>query len=48
MDEALWEPAACLVPYWLSHTGGAALPGSIPGPRHSHEGSACLPLCVSS
>lgn len=47
MDESLYEPAACLVPYSLSHTGGAALPASIPTTRHSQEVFVCVYVCAS-
>lgn len=44
MDEALWELAACLVPYSLSHTGSAALPMSIP--TTSLTGGVCVSMCA--
>lgn len=46
MDEALQEPAACLVPYSLSHTGGAALPASIPTTRQSQGVFVCVCVCL--
>lgn len=45
--ESLYEPAACLVPYSLSHTGGAALSSSIPTTNQSQEVFVCVYVVVS-